>query len=207
MDLFRCAITNFTNITVSDLQDLTKLKDTEVYFAGIVKSAEMGKNKNGKPYAKFQIEDENSSYDFFLSGNTYVEFSNYCKPNLYILVKAEVKENTWKQQAGEEPQLRLYIKKIELLENILNNYVEGLSLYFDVDKLTEIAVNDLKKLCESAKGKTPLSICVVDNQNQDIVLKMKSKKYKIGVEEFIEQMSLSPISQNIISYNLNKRAF
>ena len=82
-----------------------------------------------------------------------------------------------------------------------------MSLYFDVDKLTEDVVNDLKKLCERAKGKTSLSICVIDNQNQDIVLKMKSKKYKIEVETFMEQMSESPISQNIISYNLNKRAF
>lgn len=207
LDLFRCAITNFTNVTISDLQDLTKLKDTEVCFAGIVKSAEMGTSKNGKPYAKFQIEDESSSYDFFLNSNTYVEFANYCKPNLYIIVKAEVKENVWKAQTAEEPQLRLFIKKIELLENILNNYVEGLSLYFDVDKLTEDVVNDLKKLCERAKGKTSLSICVIDNQNQDIVLKMKSKKYKIEVETFMEQMSESPISQNIISYNLNKRVF
>ena len=80
-------------------------------------------------------------------------------------------------------------------------------MYFDVDRLTEDVVNDLKKLCERTKSKTSLSICVIDNQNQDIVLKMKSKKYKIEVETFMEQMSESPISQNIISYNLNKRAF
>ncbi len=207
LDTYKFTIDNFANTTISELNDIYPLKGKDLCFAGFVTSAVTKTGKNGNPYGEMSIEDSTGSYAFKLNGKQYVSFSGYCKQNLYLLIKATVQERGWGKTEEEKQELVLQIKKIELLEDILTNYVTGVGLTIRDTAITEGFVKDLVHLCRDSKGKTKLSMHIVDSQDSDIALGMKCNKHKIDASAFFDNLSSSPLSRSIVSYKLSKRSF
>ena len=81
------AIDNFVNTEINSLTELQQYEDKEICLAGVVSNAKIGVNKNGNNYARFSIEDESGSYEFCLRGKSYVEYADFCKDNLYLMIK------------------------------------------------------------------------------------------------------------------------
>lgn len=207
LDMYRLAIKNFTNTEVQELNDLSLLKGNEVCFAGLITSAAIKTTKTGKPYGEFVIEDESGSFRIPLFGKSYVTFSNYCKQDLYVLVKAVVQERQWTKSEQETKDLEISIQKIELLEDILKNYVSGLTISILDNSISESFVHDLEKLCKASSGKTPISMQVIDSEDSSIMLSMKCNKHKVDVSAFYNSLNKSSISPHITSYRLAKRTF
>lgn len=207
LDIYRLAIKNFTNTEVQELNDLSLLKGNEVCFAGLITSAAIKTTKTGKPYGEFVIEDESGSFRIPLFGKSYVTFSNYCKQDLYVLVKAVVQERQWAKSEQETKDLEISIQKIELLEDILKNYVSGLTISILDNSISESFVHDLEKLCKASSGKTPISMQVIDSEDSSIMLSMKCNKHKVDVSAFYNSLNKSSLSPHITSYRLAKRTF
>ena len=207
LDMYRLAIKNFTNIEVQSLNDLSSLKCSEVCFAGLITSAAIKTTKTGKPYGEFVIEDESGSFRITLFGSKYVAFSNYCKHDLYVLIKANVQEKQWAKSEQDAKELEISIQKIELLEDVLKNYVSGLTISILDNSLSESFIHDLEKLCKTSKGKTPISMQIIDSDDHNIMLNMKCNKHKVDVSVFYNSLNSSSISQHITSCRLAKRAF
>lgn len=207
LDMFRLAIKNFTNIGVQELSDLLKLKDREVCFAGLISSASVGTTKTGQPRGEFTIEDKSGSFRISLFGKNYVSFSNYCKAGLYVLVKAVVREKSWSKNGQENKELEIAIQKIELLEDVLRNYASGFMISISYDSVSETFINELEKLCKDARGKIPISIKVIDSNDNSVMVTMKCNKYKVEVSTFYNSLRSSSISRYIISDQLVKRPF
>ncbi len=207
VDSYKLAIDNFTNIKISDLEDLSCLKDKEICFAGLISSAAIRTGKNGKAYGEFIIEDGSGSHSFKLFGKQYVSFSDYCKQDLYVLIKATVQERQWGKTEEEKKELELSIKRIELLEEMLKNYVSGATITIRDNYISESFVEDLESLCKSSRGKTQLSMNIVDDEDNEIILGMKCNKHKIDVAEFFDNLNESPLYQSIASYKLVKKSF
>ncbi len=207
LDMYRLAIKNFTNIEIQSLNDLSSLKCSEVCFAGLITSAAIKTTKTGKPYGEFVIEDESGSFRITLFGNKYVTFSNYCKHDLYVLIKAIVQEKQWTKSEQDAKELEISIQKIELLEDVLKNYVSGLTISILDNSVSESFIHDLEKLCKTSKGKTPISMQIIDSDDHNIMLNMKCNKHKVDVSAFCNSLNKSSISQHITSCRLAKRAF
>ena len=207
LDMYRLAIKNFTNIEIQSLNDLSSLKCSEVCFAGLITSAAIKTTKTGKPYGEFVIEDESGSFRITLFGNKYVTFSNYCKHDLYVLIKAIVQEKQWAKSEQDAKELEISIQKIELLEDVLKNYVSGLTISILDNSVSESFIHDLEKLCKTSKGKTPISMQIIDSDDHSIMLNMKCNKHKVDVSAFCNSLNTSSISQHITSCRLAKRAF
>lgn len=201
LDMYRMAIDNFVNTEINSLSELQQYEDKEICIAGVVSNARIGVNKNGKNYARFTIEDESGSYEFFLRGKNYVEYADFCKDNLYIIIKAVVKKG-W----IDAERLEIVINKIELLEDITLKYIDGLLINIDIANLNEKFLKDLTDVCKQSKGKAILSIKITDINNSEVVLNLKSRKYKINIEKFIEEMKKKQLLDSI-SYEFNKKPF
>jgi DNA polymerase-3 subunit alpha len=201
LDMYRMAIDNFVNTEINSLTELQQYEDKEICLAGVVSNAKIGVNKNGNNYARFSIEDESGSYEFFLRGKSYVEYADFCKDNLYLMIKAVVKK-AWK----DTDRLEVAINKIELLEDITPKYIDGLSINIDIANLNENFLKDFTDICKHSKGKATLSIRITDMLNSEVVLSLKSRKYKIDVEKFIEGMKKKQLLDNI-SYEFYKKPF
>ncbi len=201
LDAYRTAIDNFVNTEIKTLEDLKQHEDKEICIAGLVLNAKNGVNKNGKNYAKFTIEDESGSYEVYLSGKSYVEYADFCKDNLYVMIKAVIKKG-WK----DSDRLSFVINKIELLEDVVSNYIDGLTINIDIMNLSDKFLKDLTDICKHSKGKATLSMRITDYTNKEVALGLKINKFKIDVEKFIEGIKKAKIDEQI-SLELHKKPF
>jgi predicted acetyltransferase len=76
-----------------------------------------------------------------------------------------------------------------------------------ISRITEGNVKTLYKVCKKAKGKTKLNITVIDDEDSEIALSMKSKKVKVNAEKFVEELKKESSLSNCISYRFNKMPF
>lgn len=201
LDAYRTAIDNFVNTEIKTLENLKQHEDKEICIAGLVLNAKNGVNKNGKNYAKFTIEDESGSYEVYLSGKSYVEYADFCKDNLYVMIKAVIKKG-WK----DSDRLSFVINKIELLEDVVSNYIDGLTIKIDIMNLSDKFLKDLTDICKHSKGKATLSMRITDYTNKEVALGLKINKFKIDVEKFIEGIKKAKIDEQI-SLELHKKPF
>lgn len=201
LDAYRTAIDNFVNTEIKTLEDLKQHEDKEICIAGLVLNAKNGVNKNGKNYAKFTIEDESGSYEVYLSGKSYVEYADFCKDNLYVMIKAVIKKG-WK----DSDRLSFVINKIELLEDVVSNYIDGLTINIDIMNLSDKFLKDLTDICKHSKGKATLSMRITDYTNKKVALGLKINKFKIDIEKFIEGIKKAKIDEQI-SLELHKKPF
>ncbi len=202
LDMFRETIKTFVNFEIKDFKSLEEHIDKEICFAGVIVSIKKGVNKNGNPYSSFVIEDASGSYEFYLNGKKYVAYGDFCKENIFVLIKAVIKP-AWK----DNTKLEVQIEKMELLEDVVEKYMDSISLSMSINKITEDSVKTLTKVCKKAKGKTKLNITVIDDEDSEIALSMKSKKVKVNAEKFVEELKKETSLSNCISYRFNKIPF
>jgi DNA polymerase-3 subunit alpha len=202
LDMFRETIKTFVNFEIKEFKSLEEHIDKEICFAGVIVSIKKGVNKNGNPYSSFVIEDASGSYEFFLNGKKYVAYGDFCKENIFVLIKAVIKP-AWK----DNTKLEVQIEKMELLEDVVDKYIDSISLSMSISRITEGNVKTLSKVCKKAKGKTKLNITVIDDEDSEIALSMKSKKVKVNAEKFVEELKKESSLSNCISYRFNKMPF
>lgn len=207
IDTYKAEIRNFTNTKVNELSELSSLMNKEICFAGIITSAANKVGKTGKPYGEFTIEDESGSYLIKLFGKNYVSFSDYCKQDIYVMVKAAVQPKTWAKTEQEANEPELSLRKIELLDDVMKTYVNGLTIHVSDSSITDSFVSDLEKLCKKSSGKSSLTIRISDFEDSNIVLSMKCNKHKIDVSDFLSELDTNPIGSEVLKYELSKRSF
>jgi DNA polymerase III subunit alpha len=192
LDDFRFEIDHFCNCKIEELQDLVKLKGREITFAGIITSVQHKTDKNGKPYARFTIQDYTGAVQLFLGTygeNKYMQFRNYLSENWYLYIKAKV-QNRFRS----DTELEISVTHIELLQDVRDKMGKSISLFLNLSNITEEYINDLYKAITSYKGNCNVKLIVEDN-NENIKVSLPSVKLRVNLsKEFINTLEKSEIS-------------
>ena len=109
-------------------------------------------------------------------GNDYVNFGNFCKKGLFLLVRGKVSAR-W--QGGD--QLEFKAGKIELLQELAEK-AESLRLVVAAETLTQELIESLDTTFAKSPGKTLIKFSVSD-QNTNIKLHLFSRTRRIGLTE------------------------
>jgi DNA polymerase-3 subunit alpha len=182
------------NVTLSELAHLELLKGKELKFAGHVTQIIQKTTKTGKPYLTATIEDYTDSFKINLFGQNYVNFSNYFKEGLAIIIKAIVSERKDNNEKNFGPELS--IKKVLLISE-MRTLFKTITLHIDLSQLTTYFIKDLLTLLKSNKGKTEvvLKFYSDDVEFKDLNFYMVSKKFKINlsneVVDFIRESNIN----------------
>ena len=177
LDDYALEIRSFCNkdINLSNLNgEIETLKNRELTFAGIVTETQEGVTKNGKPYASLTLADYADSYKMMFFGNDYVNFGNFCKKGLFLLIRGKI---AVKWQVGD--QLEFKASKIELLQELAEK-AECLRLSFTADFLTSEFIEELDSKFAKSPGKTLLKFSVSD-QMTNIKLHLFSRTRRVGL--------------------------
>ncbi|MCL1822485.1 MAG: DNA polymerase III subunit alpha, partial [Prolixibacteraceae bacterium] len=171
------------------LKDLSEriehLKNQNITFGGMVTEAFEGTAKNGLRYSKLTLADYQYSYQFVLFGQDYVDFSKYCKPGLFILMKGRV-------QKGYSGELRFDITHIELLSEARKNLVKSVTLTIPFDQINESVIEEMEKIFKRHKGNTLLKFNIYDAESGSNI-KLFSRNIKIDPDnELFEFMEDNP---------------
>lgn len=189
---------NFTNCKMAELGDLIadcdKNRQTaQVALAGLVTSVETKISRNGKPFAKVNVEDFSGIYEFAFFGKDYENFMNYLHEHTAIYIEGEICEKYFLKPeeitAGKKAPYTFKVKKISLLGNVAEDRLTGFAIEMLANDITPELRHKLVNLVKESKGNIPLSMIVFDPVTNYIV-EFISRKYHITVSaDFILKLN------------------
>ena len=189
---------NFTNCKMAELGDMIadcdKNRQTaQVALAGLVTSVETKISRNGKPFAKVNVEDFSGIYEFAFFGKDYENFMNYLHEHTAIYIEGEICEKYFLKPeeiaAGKKAPYTFKAKKISLLGNVAEDRLAGFAIEMLANDITPELRHRLVHLVKESKGNIPLSMIVFDPVTNYIV-EFISRKYHITVSaDFILKLN------------------
>lgn len=203
---------NFTNCKMAELGDLIadcdKNRQTaQVALAGLVTSVETKISRNGKPFAKVNVEDFSGIYEFAFFGKDYENFMNYLQEHTAIYIEGEICEKYFLKpeeiSAGKKAPYTFKAKKISLLGNVAEDRLTGFAIEMLANDITPDLRHRLVHLVKEYSGKIPLSMIVFDPVTNYIV-EFISRKYHITVSaDFILQLNELGLKYRVSRKNLS----
>lgn len=203
---------NFTNCKMAELGDLIadcdKNRQTaQVAVAGLVTSVETKISRNGKPFAKVNVEDFSGIYEFAFFGKDYENFMNYLHEHTAIYIEGEICEKYFLKPeeiaAGKKAPYTFKVKKISLLGNVAEDRLAGFAIEMLANDITPELRHRLVHLVKEYSGKIPLSMIVFDPVTNYIV-EFISRKYHITVSaDFILQLNELGLKYRVSRKNLS----
>lgn len=203
---------NFTNCKMAELGDLIadcdKNRQTaQVALAGLVTSVETKISRNGKPFAKVNVEDFSGIYEFAFFGKDYENFMNYLQEHTAIYIEGEICEKYFLKPeeitAGKKAPYAFKVKKISLLGNVAEDRLTGFAIEMLANDITPDLRHRLIHLVKEYSGKIPLSMIVFDPVTNYIV-EFISRKYLITVSaDFILQLNELGLKYRVSRKNLS----
>ncbi len=178
---------------LQSLQDLNPLKDTEVALAGVVTSVTPLATKDGRPYARFVLEDYNSQHEFTLFSKDYERFSSLIQINNFLFIRGRVQVRPYRQPE----ELEYKILSIQHLADIADG-ITNIRIELDINDICSSFTNMILEQAAANSGKATLQFVVVDH-NEDVKVKLSSKRYRVAPStEFINFLD-----SNDINYFIN----
>lgn len=203
---------NFTNCKMAELGDMIadcdKNRQTaQVALAGLVTSVETKISRNGKPFAKVNVEDFSGIYEFAFFGKDYENFMNYLQEHTAIYIEGEICEKYFLKPeeiaAGKKAPYTFKAKKISLLGNVAEDRLTGFAIEMLANDITPELRHKLVHLVKEYSGKIPLSMIVFDPVTNYIV-EFISRKYHITVSaDFILQLNELGLKYRVSRKNLS----
>ena len=179
LDDYKLELDNFCSrdISLKDLNnDIEKYKDKDFTFGGMITAAREGNSKNGNPYSTLTLSDYTDSYELFFFGQDYVNFHNYCKTGLFVMVKGSVRQR-YKSEYYE-----FKVSQIELLSEVRKNYIKNVTINLPLHKINKTVIEEIENLAKNNKGKALLKFNVYDLDN-NMQIDMFSRTTKINLTD------------------------
>ncbi|MGD9556946.1 MAG: DNA polymerase III subunit alpha [Mangrovibacterium sp.] len=183
LDDYRLEIENFASREYS-LRDLNNqieaLKGKEITFAGMVTEAREAMGKTGKPYCNMVLTDYNDSYNIYFFGKDYVDFSKFCRPNLFLLIRGHV------QESFRPGQLEFKVKQIEMLDEVRKNHVKSVTLQMALQTVTPELIHEIEHVSKKNKGSAMLKFDLWDPETKTVV-NLFSRNTRIEMTREVER--------------------
>ncbi|MCQ2182777.1 MAG: DNA polymerase III subunit alpha [Bacteroidales bacterium] len=198
LDAHRFEIENFADCTLASLQNRIdaceqEKKGCKTSVAGIVTDVKTLMTKSGSPGARVTLEDYSGTYELALFGKEYQEHMAFMRVHEQLFIEGEIGERYFvrpeNRVEGKAVPYSFKIKKINLLGNVAQTFVTGLSLRMDTGMLTPEFRRNLVALLKKSKGTIPLYINLSD-KDTGYRIEFHSKKYPVEVtSEFLDVLS------------------
>ncbi len=183
MDDYKIQLKFFTNTTISSInQELQNMLGTKLAFAGQIVSSDHLTTSNGKPYARFKIEDQSDSIELLLWSEHYLKFKYLIEVNTFIYVTALVQQNYRNKE-----QYELKITDIKLLDSLLEKLTKQISITLHVERINEDQMLEFIQLIELSQGKVPYTIRLNDADTGLSTL-LRPLKGGLDVNEVVRQL-------------------
>ncbi len=177
LDDFRLEIENLTTHSLSDLEDLEKLKNKEIIIAGIVNSVKEAYTKNGNPYGRMNLEDYRNSWELTLFGKDYITYKNYYVKDCPLLIKGRIQPKYY-----NEEELEFKVKSISLLADAKEDLIKSISIDIPLSYINQETIEKLNELTDKNKGEVLLKFRVIE-RDENIAVSMFSRSRKISLSK------------------------
>jgi DNA polymerase-3 subunit alpha len=160
-----------------------KFKGRELNIAGIISDAQIKtSSKDGREFGILTLEDFSEQYEFKLFGEDFLKFKHFLQPNMTVGMRISITERIFKNHENVQTGSRIYvnIKKICLLDEVLNTETKELILAVKLNHLSDEVFESLTQTIKKNKGDKKLKIMLLDRAN-DQKLEMNSSSFKVDI--------------------------
>jgi DNA polymerase-3 subunit alpha len=193
LDRFGFIIRRMCQTDLAAMQDLTPLKGTEASVAGVVTSVTPMQTKDGRRYARFVLEDYNTSHEFTLFSKDYERMGMLIEQNNFLYIRGRVQPRPYR----EPEELEFKILSIQHLAEVSES-ISSIRVELDINDVCTTLTQMLLEKATENKGKATLTFTIVDRSN-NVKIKLSSKKYRVApTTEFMEFLE-----NNEFNYFLN----
>jgi DNA polymerase-3 subunit alpha len=173
LDNFKFELDTFTNMKVTELNDLDSKEGKDCKVGGIVSSVEHRMTKTGKPFGKLSIEDYSGKFEFTMWSEDYLKYKSFLMPGLFLFIEGKVARKTWGDMSME-----FRIKAIELLNELGVKRTKGLQIKMNSVCISPDLISQIEKLCNEYSGGCPLYLKIQDDEEK-INLEFLSRKFRV----------------------------
>ncbi|MFH0756579.1 MAG: DNA polymerase III subunit alpha [Bacteroidota bacterium] len=190
LDRYKLEIDSFCPNSLQDLSDLEKYRGRDLTFCGMVKSVRDGVDQwRNKPYLLAQLEDYTDTYNLRLKNDDYVNFRQYFRPDVALMIRATV--NEWSPK--NEPQKKicsLRIKMIYMLADVREKLVRSVDIHVDINQINSELIEEIERYTVQENGKM-LKFRIHDQESQMNVNLFSRKKQVALTDEFMDYLKRS----------------
>lgn len=160
-------------VNTQDLQEQESLVGKKLVFAGLVSKATHGTTRKGHPMGRLEIEDLEGKVELTLYQRNYLDFANYLREGIFVLVEAAMERPPWRDT------YEIKVTNISLLSEVAETLIKRITLRMDIDALTERFVDILVEGVASHPGSAELTLELVEPEGS---YKTKLAPRKNGIE-------------------------
>ena len=193
LNRFDFILSKMCQLELGELDNLTLLNGKELSVAGVVTSVTPLTTQDGRRYARFILEDYNTSHEFTLWSKDYERFGMLIEVNSFLFIRGKVQPRFGKEGNALEYKILSMQHLAEVSENITNLRIE-----LDIHEVCSTLTDMLHQVIEENPGKTNLQFTIVDKSN-DVKIKLSSKKYRIATTPALMEF----IQRNELNYFIN----
>ena len=183
---YKIEIDNFCNSKVNDLEDLKKLRNKDLSFAGIVTSVAHKTTKTGKPFGTMIIEDYEGSTQLSLFSEDYLKYKHFFNNDSLLLIKARVQPRYY-----QSDQFELKIHSISLLSEVLAKCVSGITVQMSLIDISEDLIDKISKSLKKKTGQCKIKFAVYDTFEKTSI-ELPARKIRVDSADFLKIISLIP---------------
>lgn len=178
LDDYRILIEKYCSNTVSELDDLSSMRERDFTVAGMVTSAQYLTTKTGKPYGRFTIEDFGGSHTFTLWSKDWETFHSFCFEQNSILIKGRVQMSRFRP--GE---MEIVIKSMKSLAEVMESDIRELVVTVPVQDLSTGFITDLSSTAAASAGQVSLLFHIFDPESGvKVALRTRTPKIELNAQ-------------------------
>ncbi len=173
LDDYTQTMDRFCNIKIDDLRNnMSKYKDHQVKFAGMITESVQKTSKRGDPFGTFIVEDFSGNLSLTLFSENYLKRKHMLDSGNNIFITGRVEER--RHQPGI---FQINITDIYLLSETMERLSKSIILELKASDITESLSDDIIALCNTHSGSTPLKVRLYDSESKlDVTLKSGNAK-------------------------------
>ncbi|MFN3555424.1 MAG: DNA polymerase III subunit alpha [Bacteroidales bacterium] len=193
LDNFRIQIESYCSHSIADLQELDKLRNREISFAGVIVGSQHKYTKTGKPFGSFTLEDYTDSIQLMLFSEDYLKVKYFLEKDNFVYVKASIQP-----RFNSSDQLEVKVKSMMLLSDLADKRASDLVLDIPISDVDEQFLEDLMTSINRYSGSCRLKIRLRDEIEKNSV-EMLSRKIKVDPIGLLQHL----LKKHDIQYKLN----
>jgi DNA polymerase-3 subunit alpha len=203
LDTYEYTIRYFVDTKLENIKEIIKnKKGVTIHFAGIVSSSTELTSKAGNAYGRYVIEDQTSSYDFALYGETYLKFRHFFALGTPLMITGIVQEPYKNKNLPDDKKLpnELKVLDVNLLGEIFEKSKREAKFVLNINKLNSENVKEIIDIIKDNKGNQPFSMLLVDKEH-NMTCSTHPEKGKINAEAVFKKIN---DFADLVTYDLLK---
>ena len=151
-------------------------ENSKVFIAGLVTSCRVIQGKRGQSMAFVNIEDETSSIDAALFGDTYHSFRSFLIKDQIVVLRGLISVDSFNNN------LRLQVEWMQSFEDFLSEKVKNCYVYFE--NVSSNLIDNIKKVVTEAEAGCCNIIMCYESDNKKTKIQA-GKDYSIIIDETV----------------------